>query len=523
MSKKSKTPSFVVERRLLIDDFQYDWLQRKMDICNKIYNTAAKYFTVIIAEMRDTDTYKQTQAAIEQAKKEKDNIKREKLLSSLYNNIYKLMTEFCITEYNIQKFMNVQRKNAFNECVGSPIVQKIATQLYNSIFKSIKNNTKVHFRKYGQTCSFEGKSNNASIIYHEKHVNCSYANASPDTVKIMGEVFQLKPIRQNDVYMQQVAQNMKVKYCRVVRKPFKSKYRYFLQLIVEGTPPEKLKTGNGYCGIDEGTSTVAYYNDAESDFIFLADGVEKYNKQIIRFNRMYERRLQLANPDCYNYDGTLKKGAKLKVRTKGSKKALMSLKNAYRLKSVFVKQQHNRLVNRLIESANVFVKEPMNFKALQKKSKKTKGKRSTTPSIIKTKSGKEKRIFKCKRQKRFGKSLNNKSPGYFNAQLIRRAKQYNCAIIDVDINLYKASQYNHITQIPTKVGLNDRTKIIGTHLVQRDLYSSFLLYCMDTTSAIDFELCSNKFGDFLYKQDVVIRKIKVTGDKTHTFGINQFV
>ena len=64
-----------------------------------------------------------------------------------------------------------------------------------------------------------------------------------------------------------------IKYCRIVRKPFKNGYKYFLQLIIEGYPPQKRINGKvnhgnlrpttlkssvkGKVGIDIGTSTIA--------------------------------------------------------------------------------------------------------------------------------------------------------------------------------------------------------------------------------------------------------------------------
>lgn len=90
---------------------------------------------------------------------------------------------------------------------------------------------------------------------------------------------------------------------------------------------------------------------------------------------------------------------------------------------------------------------------------------------------------------------------------------------------YKASQYNHVTgeYIPTT--LDQRTKYVDGHLVQRDAYSSFLLRCMETDNPekIDSKKCCNEFPSFLAKQAKLIEKIKLEGDPTNNFGLKDIL
>jgi transposase len=184
-----------------------------------------------------------------------------------------------------------------------------------------------------------------------------------------------------------------------------------------------------------------------------------------------------------------------------------------RRKTAYVHQHHNKIASKLISSYDTFVKEPMNFKALQAKAKKTE--RQTTPTQIKGKT-----VFKYKKRKRFGKSLGNNSPGYLNSTIEKKAIQYGAVVINVP-NTYKASQYNHITKEAHKPSLNERVKLIGDKKVQRDLYSSFLLYCWNLDNSIDFDRCNQYFDTFLTLQSNVIDNIKSLGDITRTFGLKQ--
>ena len=495
---KAKTPSFVVEQKIETLPSDEFFLEKKFFACHKIYNTAAKHYRQEVEKLYQDERYMKAMELLKQAEGSEKSKYAEK--------IFHLMTEYELTEYHIQKYMGNQRNNSFQKAVNSAVVQKIATSLYVSIKKAVYRNTKIHFRKKGQTTSFEGKSNQTGIVYQN------------GTVKIMGRTMKLKPVRYNDYYLQE-ALTHKVKYCRVVRKPFWNGYKYFLQLVLEGTPPKKHKLGRGLCGVDQGTSTLAFYNEQESDFVVLADGVKPYNKEIKKWATTFERRRRLNNPECYNTDGTIKKGAKFKY-TKGCQKALMRLKNAYRVKSVYVKQQHNILANRILKSCDTLIKEPMNFKALQRRSKKTE--KQDKVSTITKKDGTSIQVQKYKKKKRFGKSLQNRSPGLFNQILENKFKQYEGTIIEVESKTYKASQYNHTTELPTKSKLSERTKYIDKHLVQRDLYSAFLLCCMKDTKHIDFEMCKELFEDFLTKQEEVVNRMKQIGDSTKNFGIRSF-
>ena len=80
-----------------------------------------------------------------------------------------------------------------------------------------------------------------------------------------------------------------------------------------------------------------------------------------------------------------------------------------------------------------------------------------------------------------------------------------------------------MTQEATKSLLGDRVKEIDNHLVQRDLYSSFLLYNIKDNENIDFDACSRSFEKFLLLQQNVVEKIKVQGDSTKNFGIKHFI
>ena len=109
---------------------------------------------------------------------------------------------------------------------------KLGKELYQGISKCIVSPDRIlHYRKFNETNSFENKVNTTGIRYNEKLDVVEFG-------KNFCMQFRLKPIRQKDTYLKK-AMGHRVKYCRIVRKPFGNDYRYFVQLVMEGTPPVK--------------------------------------------------------------------------------------------------------------------------------------------------------------------------------------------------------------------------------------------------------------------------------------------
>ena len=160
----------------------------------------------------------------------------------------------------------------------------------------------------------------------------------------------------------------------------------------------------------------------------------------------------------------------------------------------------------------------MNFKALQKKSKKTK--RQDKAVSIKQKDGSSKMVRKYKRKKRYGHSIKNRSPGLMQADLKSKATQYGIPYYEIDIHQYRASQLHHDTGEYIKPTLSERFKTIEGCKVQRDLYSAFLIcHTDDTLTAPDFKACHFDFPHFVKMQDTLISNKKKCGQTMkHCFG-----
>ena len=94
------------------------------------------------------------------------------------------------------------------------------------------------------------------------------------------------------------------------------------------------------------------------------------------------------------------------------------------------------------------------------------------------------------------------------------------AYIEVPNN-YRASQYDHTADDYIKKKLSDRLyRLRDGTLVQRDWYSSFLLYCYDyRTQDIDKDKCITDFGRCYDKEKALIAWIKANHIKILNSGI----
>ena len=91
-------------------------------------------------------------------------------------------------------------------------------------------------------------------------------------------------------------------------------------------------------------------------------------------------------------------------------------------------QDHNIMSNEILKNCNIVYVEEMNFKALQKRAKKT------------TVNEKTKKINK---KKRFGKSLANKAPSKFLTILANKLKDKGGKYFEINTREVRASQFNH--------------------------------------------------------------------------------
>ena len=361
---------------------------------------------------------------------------------------------------------------------------------------------KACFKKHNELNSLEGKSNKTGIRF--KNNELVWNKLSIPVI-----------IKKNDEYAQMALEN-KIKYCRVLRKFIRGRYKYYIQLILDGTPPIKInkETGEikdtiskGRVGIDIGTQTIAIASQYDVKLLELAPELDSIEKEKKILQRRLDRQRRANNPNNFNEDGTIKKGIRIGNRLTKLKwnesnryvKTRNELREIQRKQADIRKQSHEKLANHILNLGDKIYVEDMNYKGLQARAKET---------TINEKTGKH------NRKKRFGKSLANKAPSMLLTILNNKLKFNGTHLYKIDTWTAKASQYSHIEDKYVKKDLSERWNDFGECKVQRDLYSAFLIMNIkDNLKEIDRDLCIETFNNFKELHNKEIERIRNSNNK----------
>lgn len=292
-------------------------------------------------------------------------------------------------------------------------------------------------------------------------------------------------------------------------KEIRGKMRVYVHITIEGMPKPKHKKdgtmrhqyGKGFIGCDIGPQSIAYTSKNEVGLRNLAErgaSIKNREQKEARLLRRMDRSRRATNPDNYNDDGTIRKGKKTWKKSNRYKKLCCQYRNICRIASENRHLSINEEVNHIRALGDIFVTEPKNTKKLQKRAKKTE--RQDTASIVKNSDGTEISVHKYKRKKRHGKSIKNRCPGYFQAQAKAKFERTGGTYIEVPVT-YRASQYDHTCNKYIKKALSQRMYELANGIrVQRDWYSSFLMYCIDSDLQSISRYKCKRYFDELYKK-----------------------
>lgn len=468
--------TFILTLPLKTEKYQEDVLNKRLEIARQMYNACLGELFKRYHTMQQSKEYQK----VCKMDKGKDRNKAFNELNKKYE----------VTEYSLHTYVKPMQ-HCFKKNIDSNTAQKIATRCFGAFQKLMFHDAKkVSFKRYGEMYSIEGKSNKAGIRFIDSHL-------------VWNKLSIPVIVKTNDIYAQMALEN-RVKYCRIIRKLIRGKYKFYVQLILEGLPSLKInkETGEvknnifkGSVGIDIGTQTVAVCSDKDVKLLELAPEVNNIEKEKRVLQRKLDRQRRAGNPNKYNEDGTIKKDNRDKW-TKSNRyiKTQNKLSELQRKQATIRKQSHEILANYILSLGNIIKVETMNYKALQTRAKET---------TVDEKTG------RYNSKKRFGKSLANKAPSMFLTILDNKLKWHDEELVKIDTWSVKASQYNHIDDIYIKKNLSERWNDFGDYKIQRDLYSAFLIMNVkDNLKEIDRELCIKTFDRFQELHDIEIGRIK---------------
>ena len=507
---KSKSESFILELPLRCTSADYHLLEKRFEISRNIYNKCLAEGMKRYNHLCRNKGYRALLAELLNVNKQLSKCDKGKkaLLSARKSAIQKelssLRIAFGFSEYDLHAFASGMNRH-FGDNMDINTAQKLATRAFHSIEKVVYGDgEKVHFKKFGELDSIEGKNNKQGIRYRDGHILW------------LGLHLRCQ-VRKNDVYAEEALLS-RVKFSRIQRRRIRGKYKYYVQLVLEGTPPQKRdrdgnirqQYGNSRVGIDPSLQSIAYASEKEVGLKELAPSIESFEKEIGRLQRKMDRSRRATNPDRYNANGTIIEGINKRWHKSNSYLRIKAKRQEIQRKiAAKRKQDHHRLANHLLSLGTEIYVEKTDFRALAKRAKETK---------VSEKTG------KYQRKKRFGKSISSKGPGMFFTILNQKLGYSGKSIQYVNTWTFKASQYDHVSEECTKKKLSQRWTTIDGHRLQRDLYSSFII--MNSAKDLqtpDKELCDRTFHNFKILHDKEIHRIKntKTAKLLSSFGIKE--
>ena len=466
--------NYVLTLALKTELWQEHILEKRLNIARIIYNSCLSEILKRHRKMINSSEY----TGISNLDKKEQSKKYKKLDK-----------KYLISKFELNKYVKPMTQK-FKKNIGSQMGQELAERAFATYEKfKYGKAKKVYFKSCGDFYSVREKGNITGFRFFKEDCCISWLGLKIPVI-----------IKNNDKYAQSCFLD-KLLYCRLLKKVINKKNKYYVQITFEGTPPKKHKVGGeNEIGIDIGTSTIAIVSDNNVGLKILDEGIEINEKEKVRLQRKLDRQKRANNPNKYNSDGTINMENKEKWKKSTYLKTQLKLANMQRKIANKRKQSHNILANNILKIGTIIKVENMNFKALQKRSKKTETSEKTG---------------KIKRKKKFGKSISNRAPALLSEIINRKLGYIGKNIIKIDTFKVKASQLNHNTNEYEKKSLSKRWVEILGNKIQRDLYSAFLIKNVkENLEEVNIEKAQKEFKNFAKLHNEEIERMKKGNVKT---------
>ncbi len=384
---KTEQNCCVLTLPLLTEPWQDHLINTRFSIIEKLKNMLLAHELRKLKNLERTREWKHLKNSLMECKDEKQK-------AALLNERRKMLKTANITEYG---FSNDVTKlgvhKHFAEHINSGIAQRAGKDVWRSFEKYLySNGRQVHFHKRGTLDSVANRYAREGMMIDGDILTWN-GGQSPNSISIKIRIRRPR----NDYEWEMIKKP--IRNLRIIRKWMKSRYKYYLQVTLQGDPAiKKRPIGKGRVGIDIGTQTIAWSSPTEVRLAELAAGIKKNHAEKTALQRKMDRSRRASNPENYNPDGTIKRGVRLRWVKSGHYRRMEGRVRELERKNADIrKYEHICMANHILSLGKEIYIEDMNFKGLQGRAKETKL----------DKKG------RYARKKRFGKSLANRAPSMF--------------------------------------------------------------------------------------------------------------
>lgn len=416
---RNTTPSFVCELELCVKPDQAMTLEKRFNAGRNLYNAVLGESHKRLNLMRESKSW-------QRARKLPKGKERNKTFKEVRER-------HGFREYDLHEYAKKIKDSCWiGDHLDSLTVQKVATRAFQAAEQfCFGKRGKPRFKSKSRGLhSLEGKNNASGIRFRDGKIIWKKE-------KFPCKIYLKDPVIEH-------ALSCRVKYSRIVRRRIRGKDRWFAQLVLEGTPHVKEKNRErktGTVGTDVNVSGVAAVSETEAKLLEFAPGLKEKKKETRRTQRQTDRQRRAANPQNYNPDGTVKKGAKTWNNSKSYLKNRDALAELKRKEAAQRKTENNRIANQLLKTGDSFNLEKLNKKSWQRN---------------------------------WGKSVERRGPGGFETALVSKAERAGSRVVHFPTRTTKLSRTCVCGRAEEKpLGKRWHECPCGV-TAQRDLFSAFL-------------------------------------------------
>ena len=430
---KKRTPSFITEIPLKVESTQESELLSKFEVVRQLYNACLSEALYRMKLVQDSEAFKIAKKIPSANKKERSDA----FIAARQTYRY--------SDYDIQAYATTVANSSkwIADKVDSNTQQTIATRAFLASERVIFGRAKkVRFKVPSRFRSVEGKINKQGLRWKDN--------------QLVWSSLKLRPIidESNNVIMHGL--KSPIKYVRLLWRELNGKRRWYAQLINEGLPYQKEKNyvSDGLIGLDLNISNIAFVGDNKAGLLPFAEKVPTFEQEIAALQRKMQRSQRANNPDNYESDfefkkshRTIKKKGKIKKaklqwkKSSNYRKAAQKKRELQRKKAAYAKSLNREIVNEILRHGKDIKTENVSVKGWQK---------------------------------RYGKAISAKSPGFVQSELIRKAEKAGGSVHKFSTQKTALSQ-THLDGSRSKKTLSQRVHHDATGItMHRDLFSAYL-------------------------------------------------
>lgn len=468
---------FSVQLLLKTAKWQEDIIDKRFRIACQVYNTAVTKLNKRCAEMVKTKKYRGLMESLTGDKKADKETWKE---------INKIRQDNGFTQFGIIDFVGKLLK-PYKDNLNSNFRSSIANRLWRSYDAYFYGTgCKVGYCRLDNWNSLAGKHGSGNKA---RGIEFNFAT---EEISWLGLTIKAKV--KHDDYINQAFQN-ELRYCTVVRKFVRNKYKYYVQLLFSGVVPTKHNAdgtlkhprGIGNIGLNIGTDTLAVVTDFSSKLYNLRGMSPDFEVKEAELLRRMERSRRAMNPDNYNADGTIKHCKLHWVRSKKYIACQMKLKELYRKQSAVRKYNYECLANDIIALGNNIYVNKVSFDDLSRR----------LVDIENT---------DAEPKKQLGKPIQQNAPSLLIEIIKRKLGYYDGTITEVELNKPQMTGVNLVEY--EERGISNRYIEVDGCKLQSDLYFAYLLNNMQSDlKAVDTDKYNKQFDNFKVMHDIAVLAI----------------